>query len=78
MINNQVRQLQNEARILLNQSRHLQRLDYSAANRLASMLSQINVMMNTAEGISFRVEATDSAYKRYIRVNMQTVSVMTI
>ena len=65
MINNQVRQLQNEARMLLNQSRHLQRLDYNAANRLASMLSQINVMMNTAEGISFRVEATDSAYKRY-------------
>jgi len=38
-INNQVQQLQNEANMLINQARNLERLDFNSVNRLRSALA---------------------------------------
>jgi P-type conjugative transfer protein TrbJ len=62
MINNQVRQLQNEANMLLNMARNLQRLDYTSAGQLQTALAQINVLMQRAEGIAFEVVETEAEY----------------
>jgi P-type conjugative transfer protein TrbJ len=43
MINNQVRQLQNEAQMLINMARHLERLDYSSLSQLNQAINQIDL-----------------------------------
>jgi len=65
MINNQVEQLQNEARMLVNMARHLERLDYSSLTQLNTAISQINLLMQEAEGIAFEVQAAEQAFARY-------------
>ena len=65
MINNQVRQLQNEANMLLNMKRNLERLDYTSAGQLQTALAQINVLMQQAEGIAFEVVQTETEYARH-------------
>ncbi len=65
MINNQVRQLQNEAQMLINMARHLERLDYSFLGQLNQAISQINILMQQAQGIAFDVQAAEQAFARY-------------
>lgn len=65
MINNQVRQLQNEAQMLINMARHLERLDYSSLSQLNQAISQINILMQQAQGIAFDVQAAEQAFARY-------------
>ena len=62
MINNQVRQLQNEANMLVNMARNLERLDYTSAAQLRTALAQINILMQQAEGIAFDVVRTETEY----------------
>ena len=65
MINNQVQQLQNEAQMLMNMAKHLERLDYSSLSQLNQAISQINILMQQAEGIAFDVQAAEQAFARY-------------
>lgn len=65
MINNQVQQIQNEAQMLINMARHLERLDYSSLSQLSQAISQINVLMQQAQGITFDVQAAEQAFARY-------------
>ena len=65
MINNQVEQLQNEARMLVNMAEHLERLDYSSLTQLDSALGQIDGLMREAQGIAFEVQASEEAFARY-------------
>ena len=65
MINNQVEQLQNEARMLVNMAKHLERLDYSSLTQLDSALGQIDRLMREAQGIAFEVQASEEAFARY-------------
>jgi P-type conjugative transfer protein TrbJ len=64
MIDNQVRQLQNEVLMLQNMAKHLQRLDYSSLNSMETALRQINVLMARADGIAFDVTSTDAEFAR--------------
>lgn len=61
-INNQIRQLQNEANMLLNMARNLERLDYSSSAQLQIALAQINILMQRAQGIAFEVTETETEY----------------
>lgn len=63
-INNQIRQLQNEAVMLANMARHLEPLDYSSAALLRGDLGRINQLMHRARGVSFDVAQTEAAYVR--------------
>ena len=63
-IDNQVRQLQNEAQMLINQARNLDRLDYNTVNRLRSTLATIERLMAEAQGLAYRVENLDQEFAR--------------
>ena len=60
-INNQIQSLQNEATMLTNMAKQLQRLDFSSLSRITSSLQRIGMLMNQAEGIALNVSATDAA-----------------
>jgi P-type conjugative transfer protein TrbJ len=61
-INNQVQSLQNEAVMLENMARNLQTLNFSSLNSMVSDLQQIGSLMNQAQGITFDVSATRTAF----------------
>ena len=64
VVNNQIEQLQNEARVLTNMGKHLERLDYSSATQLQFALNQIGLLMHQAEGLAFDVAAVEAEYVR--------------
>lgn len=63
-IDNQVRQLQNEAQMLIHQARNLERLDYNTLNRLRSTLATLERVIAGAEGLAFRVDNLDQEFAR--------------
>ena len=65
MINNQIEQLQNEANMLMNMARNLERLDYSSVGQLRFALAQVNLLMQRAEGIAFEVAQTEAEYAEH-------------
>lgn len=62
MINNQINQLQNEARMLTNMAKHLERMDYNSLTAINRAISQINILMARAEGIAFDVRQTERVF----------------
>ncbi|MBS7661633.1 P-type conjugative transfer protein TrbJ [Pseudomonas lalucatii] len=64
MINNQVSQLQNETQMLLNQARHLAKLDYNAVNRLRVTLASTERLLAEARGLAFEVQRLDREFAR--------------
>jgi P-type conjugative transfer protein TrbJ len=63
-INNQIKSLQNEVRMLEDMAKHLEKLDFSSLPAIESALKDINQLMAKAKGIAFDVKATESAFKR--------------
>jgi P-type conjugative transfer protein TrbJ len=62
-INNQIQALQNQATMLTNMAKHLQRLDFSSLNQITRSMQRIDTLMMQAEGIAFDVESTDTALR---------------
>ncbi|MEO0822480.1 MAG: P-type conjugative transfer protein TrbJ [Pseudomonadota bacterium] len=62
-INNQVRQLQNEAEIILNQIEDLKQLDFNTLEDLARILERIDALMRAGEDISYEVETSERRYE---------------
>ncbi|MBP6013305.1 MAG: P-type conjugative transfer protein TrbJ [Alphaproteobacteria bacterium] len=63
-INNQIKSLQNEAVMLENMAKHLEKLGFSSLGDIEATLKDINQLMAKAKGIAFEVKATESAFKR--------------
>jgi type IV secretion system protein TrbJ len=63
-INQQISQLQNEARIIAQGDRHLERLDSNVVNELTSKLQKIDRLMGQAQAIDFRTDALDAKFKK--------------
>lgn len=63
-VNNQIFQLQNESQMLLNQRKHLSRIDFPQLNQLQQQLQQIDRLMGQAQGIDFRVDQLDEQFRR--------------
>jgi P-type conjugative transfer protein TrbJ len=63
-INNQVRQLQAQAQMLLRMDQNLQRLGATISPDLQRMLSDIQTQLRTGDGIALRLQATQSGYDR--------------
>lgn len=63
MINNQVKQLTNEAQMIANQAKELANLPFSAKAALKSRLAEIDTLIKTAKGIAYDVVAVDQAFK---------------
>ena len=62
-VNNQIKSLQNEASMLQNMTRNLEKLDFPQLAKIQSAMSQINQLMSKAEGIQFKVAGLDSQIK---------------
>jgi P-type conjugative transfer protein TrbJ len=64
MANNQVRQLQNETQMLLNQARNLQRLDYNVISQLRASLANTERLLAEARGLAYEVQKLDQEFSR--------------
>jgi len=63
-VNNQILQLQNEAQMLMNESRNLTGLDFSALNQLRSALSATNQLLQQAQGLAFNLAQMETEFAR--------------
>jgi len=63
MINNQVKQLTNEAQMIVNQAKNLTQLPYSAKAVLNARLAEIDALIKTANSIAYDVATVDTAFK---------------
>ncbi|UIJ46233.1 P-type conjugative transfer protein TrbJ [Sphingomonas cannabina] len=63
-INNQIRSLQNEAMMLLNQARNLSRIDFPELQQITRAIQQIDQLMGEAQGLRFRVAGLDQQFGR--------------
>ena len=58
-INHQIASLQNEAGMLQNMARNLERIDFPQLERVTSAMRRIDQLMGQAQGIDFRVDQLD-------------------
>lgn len=58
-INHQLQSLQNEATMLQDMARNLERIDFPQLEKLRSAMTRINQLMGEAEGIGFKVDTLD-------------------
>lgn len=63
-INNQIQALQNQASMLTNMAKHLQRLDFSSLTQITRSMQRIGTLMNQADGIAFDLASTDEALRQ--------------
>lgn len=63
-INNQIRQLQNEAQMLRNDERNLAGLDYSALADLRSSLAAVDRLIARGQGLAFDVTRLEAEFAR--------------
>ena len=62
-INHQVQSLQNEATMLQNMARNLQRIDFPQLERISSSLREIDQLMGEARGIDFKVDQLEQRFR---------------
>jgi P-type conjugative transfer protein TrbJ len=58
-INHQIASLQNEAAMLRNMGRNLERIDFPQFERVTSAMQRIDDLMGQAQGIDFRIDRLD-------------------
>jgi P-type conjugative transfer protein TrbJ len=63
-INNQIRSLQNEARLLIDSARNLTSLPATTAAQLKGHIDEFNQLLAQALGITFNLERTTSEFER--------------
>jgi type IV secretion system protein TrbJ len=63
-VNNQVRQLENEAQMLRDAARNLQRLDMNTLNRLRATLATTDRLFDEAQGLAFDVTRSLDEFER--------------
>lgn len=63
-INQQVQVLQNQAAMLRNMAKDLQKLDYSSLGEMTSTLQKIDRLMGQAQGVDFKVDALDDQFRK--------------
>jgi P-type conjugative transfer protein TrbJ len=63
-INNQVKSLQNEASMIQNMARNLERIDFPQLRQMSSALQQIDRLMGEARAIDFKVDQLDLQFRK--------------
>ena len=63
-VNNEIQGLENQATMLINQSRNLASLPYSALAQLQQSVSQTQLLVGQAQQIAYSVTAIDQAFTR--------------
>ena len=62
-VNQQIQQLQNEAQMLVNMGKNLNRVDFPQLDALKQKLAEIDRLMGRAQGIDFRVDQLDDKFQ---------------
>ena len=62
MIGHQIRQLQNEAQMLINMARQLESLDFSSLAQLDQTIGQIDGLIEQAGGLAFEIASVEQAF----------------
>ncbi len=62
-VNNQIRQLQNEADMIVNQVKDLTKLDFDSRQHLNNLLGEISTLMDQAKAMSFEIQKADQVFK---------------
>lgn len=62
-VNNQIKQLQNEADMIVNQVKDLTKLDFDSRQHLYKLLGEISTLMDQAKAMSFEVQKADQIFK---------------
>ncbi|MCW2397905.1 P-type conjugative transfer protein TrbJ [Sphingobium sp. B2D3C] len=62
-VNQQIQQLQNEARMLVNMAKNLTRIDFPQLDALKRKLAEIDRLMGRAQAIDFRVDQLDDKFQ---------------
>ena len=81
-INNQIQSLQNEAAMILNQTKNLARVDFPELDALRQTIQQIDVLMGQAQGVGFRIDGLDQQFRQLfprdlgsaLRTNQQVIA----
>lgn len=63
-VNNQIKSLQNEAQMLVNQGKNLSRIDFPQLQRLQEKLGEIDQLLGKAQAIDFRVDQLDERFRQ--------------
>jgi P-type conjugative transfer protein TrbJ len=63
-INNQIKSLQNEAAMLQNMARNLERIDFPQLQQMTSALKQVDQLMSQAKAIDFKVDQLDQQFNK--------------
>ena len=63
-VNNQIRQLQNQAQMILNMERHLQNLPGTISPQLSQTLAELQRQIAAGNAIALKVQDTDTAFAR--------------
>ncbi len=63
-VNNQLRSLQNEAAMLLNQAKNLSRIDFPELAELRRTMQEIDSLMNEAQGLTFGSTDLDRQFEQ--------------
>lgn len=74
MINNQIKQLTNEAQMIANQVKDLTQLPYTARAALQTRLNEIDNLIKTARSIAYDVATVDAAFKSLFPEDYATFS----
>jgi P-type conjugative transfer protein TrbJ len=61
-VNNQIRSLQNQAAMLRNMDRNLERIDFPQLQKISASLKQIDELMGKARGIGFSVDQLEQRF----------------
>src|SRR4029078_9659539 len=64
-INNQIKQLDHEATMLINEARNLTVLPFNIVSQLRSTLSLATQLINQAQGVAFQLQQTQSLLARF-------------
>jgi P-type conjugative transfer protein TrbJ len=62
-INNQIGSLQNEAAMLRNMGKNLERIDFPQLERVRSAMQRIDWLMGEAQGLNFKVDRLDERFR---------------
>ena len=62
-INNQIQALQNQATMLMNQAKNLRRIDFPELRALTTTMQQIDQLMGSAQGVSYRVGSVENEFQ---------------
>jgi type IV secretion system protein TrbJ len=63
-INNQIQALQNQALMLADMAKQLERLDFSSLSQITRSMQRIDTLMAQAEGISFDLASTETVLRQ--------------